>query len=446
MASETYQGAVLSRPLFCLPVFWPFFHLLTYRARVKQDERDLNMAFAPKLKTKRVITKYSIGGAIFALVSLASAIVFLIGCMAPGTRDLAIYRVDVANLADELLKLASGNENDNRTKSDLLHPDLPQYWFYGQSGICDFYTDSPRLSAKGETTCRYGFPPDQRVLSVVEGSIRSGLGRNSSVGGTPENRETVVTAVVEAWREVLDAVPGEKLRDKEGKVEAQNKASCALAILAVMIEVVAYGLVYVLGEVRAGRAVAYLVAGCSGVFAIAAGACAILSMNEGMHGVISGVGNVSGSLLFLFIGAVLKLPAVTGLLPRQVKLSHVVVGELGENFVFDWCRERIPDFSSTEHWSSRIYPLSEQGKYADFTYVDHEGYMTEALRGAGVPLMAGWSRGTKYHLEVKSTQGECTDAPFIVSQSQIDTKVSLEVKYVVEAGNANASAVDEGVQ
>jgi len=324
-----------------------------------------------------------------------------------------------------------------------VHPSLPQFWYFGYSGICDFFTDSPRISASGETKCRYGFPPDQNVLSVVEGSMRTALAANESV--TETDQEKVVKTVVSAWGEVLDEVPGSKLRDKESKVAAQNKAACALAILAALLDVTSWAIAIVLSEERIWILAAYLVACCSAIFAIAAGACAILSMNEGMHGVISGVGNVSGSLVFLFLGALFKVPAVTGLFPREIKLSHAVVGDLGESFVsvccsastevpskaanksrqiYEWCRERIPDFSGEKHWSSRIYPLSEQGKYADFNYEDHEGYMSDALRAAGVEMMPGWGLGTKYHLEVKSTQGECNAQPMILSSNQIN-KVSV---------------------
>ena len=40
-------------------------------------------------------------------------------------------------------------------------------------------------------------------------------------------------------------------------------------------------------------------------------------MNDGMHGVTSSTGNVSGSLVFLFISVLLKFVAVWGLLPRE---------------------------------------------------------------------------------------------------------------------------------
>jgi len=109
-----------------------------------------------------------------------------------------------------------------------------------------------------------------------------------------------------------------------------------------LLDIASWVAAFFVGEELIGMTAAYLVACCSAIFAVAVGACTILSMNEGMHGVISGVRNVSGSLVSLFIGALLKVPAVSGLPPREAKLSRVVVGGLGESFV------SFPCFAATE--------------------------------------------------------------------------------------------------
>ncbi|KAK5653263.1 hypothetical protein OQA88_9162 [Cercophora sp. LCS_1] len=351
----------------------------------------------------RKITKYSLCGIFLFLINLAATISFLIGCTSPGTRDLALYRVDVALLVDSLLAL---NPTTTQTNTTLLHPSLPNYWFIGTSGICDFFTDSPRLTAPGETKCRHAFPPNQNVLAVVEDSLRMHA-----------NNTDDIDATTAAWRETLDSIPSSRLKDKEAKVAAQNKASAGLAVLSLLLDMGCLPAAMLFAEERRGRVMVNLIALCSTVMAIAAGVCAVLSMNEGMHGVTSSVGNVSGSLVFLFIGAVIKLGWVELMMPRKVKLTHEQIGLLGEKFVYEWCESKIPGFSAT-NWSSKAHP-DEQWKYADFTYRDSDGYMAEALGGAGVRLMPGWSRETTYHLEVKSTQEECDAVPFFVSPNQI---------------------------
>jgi len=86
--------------------------------------------------------------------------------------------------------------------------------------------------------------------------------------------------------------------------------------------------------------------------------------------------------------------------------------------MLEWFQHFLPDFS-VQHWSSRMYP-TQQGRFADFTYTDHQGYMGAALQGAGVSMMPYWGRGTTYHIEVKSTQGECNSASMFFSPNQID--------------------------
>jgi len=100
-----------------------------------------------------------------------------------------------------------------------------------------------------------------------------------------------------------------------------------------LLDVTSWVTAFFRGDELPRRMAAYLVVYSSAILTIVAGTCAILSMNEGMYGILSGMGNVSGSLVFLFLSTLLKFPAVTGLLPREIKLSRVVVGGLGESFI-----------------------------------------------------------------------------------------------------------------
>jgi hypothetical protein len=62
---------------------------------------------------------------------LAANFAFLLGCISPATKDLALYRVNVTHLANNLHKLAA---NDTNNVDALLHPALPKYWYFGLSG------------------------------------------------------------------------------------------------------------------------------------------------------------------------------------------------------------------------------------------------------------------------------------------------------------------------
>ena len=60
-------------------------------------------------------------------------------------------------------------------------------------------------------------------------------------------------------------------------------------------------------------------------------------------------------------------------------------------------------------------------------------------------MMPGRGLGTKYHLEVKSTQAECNAQPMILSPNQIN-KVSCSLGVEVDTVKPNDPALDGALQ
>ena len=153
------------------------------------------------------------------------------------------------------------------------------------------------------------------MRSALFASATTSTVQNNGNGSSLKRREEhdqqqndkILHTVLTSWSDVLDQFPSSRLRDKEGNVAAQARGACALAILTILFDITSLVVVLFFVEQSWGKLVSYLLASVSAVFAISAGACAILSMNNGAHGVISGgVGNVSGSLLFAVCGRVVK--------------------------------------------------------------------------------------------------------------------------------------------
>jgi len=149
------------------------------------------------------------------------------------------------------------------------------------------------------------------LLASATTSVVQNNGNGSSLKSREEHdqqqNDKILLTVLTSWSDVLDQFPPSRLRDKEGNVAAQARGACALAILTILFDITSLVVVLFFVEQSWGKLVSYLLASVSAVFAISAGACAILSMNNGAHGVISGgVGNVSGSLLFAVCGRVVK--------------------------------------------------------------------------------------------------------------------------------------------
>ncbi|KAK4445161.1 hypothetical protein QBC34DRAFT_473066 [Podospora aff. communis PSN243] len=246
------------------------------------------------------MTKLTLCTVLLLPISLAGILSFLLGCISPGARDLAIYRVNITKLATELVHLSVSTKHN---VSDLVHPDLPSHWYFGLSGICDFFADGPDRArgptVSGTTHCRRAFPPNVNVLSVVHDSLRANV-----VPDWDESEKTI-TAVMDAWKEMYGNTPASLLRDGASAVNAQNRAAAALAILSMILDLANVGV-----SVKLGPLAVCVVGLVSTVMVIISGVLTILAMNGGMHGVVRETGHVSGSLVFLFIAALMKLPAV----------------------------------------------------------------------------------------------------------------------------------------
>jgi hypothetical protein len=100
----------------------------------------------------------------------------------------------------------------------------------------------------------------------------------------------------------------------------------------------------------------------------------------------------------------------------------------------EWLSQNLePEWDATRHWTSRnrnqIYPdnpfLGKEGDFADFTYQDTSGKLTELLTTHGfIHDVETWSESPPiYHLEVKSTPEPCNE-PFYMSNNQVE-KVSI---------------------
>ncbi|GAB1316117.1 hypothetical protein MFIFM68171_06327 [Madurella fahalii] len=307
----------------------------------------------------------------FAVLSLIANIVFLIGCISPATEDIALYRVNVALLANGLQRLAvvdSGNETEL-----LRSPELATYWYWGMSGICDVF------EMTGETRCRRAFPPTQNLRGILKESLRDRLGND---------QEQLTNAIVASWNATLNNISPSRLAAKEAKFAAQSKASTALAILASVLDA----------------------------------AIALLAL-YGVHGIIDTSEHGGPAIIILFVGAALRVLScgIAGWSSSGDNLSNLSsnerIGFRGEEHIFRWLQGRLPGWSY-ENWTSKLRKhtgFSEFGEpewqYADFTYEDHSLQMQQMLQNAGVPVSPQWTARTTYHLEVKSTPAEC-DAKF----------------------------------
>ncbi|KXX75464.1 hypothetical protein MMYC01_208586 [Madurella mycetomatis] len=298
----------------------------------------------------------------FAVLGLTANIVFLIGCISPATRDIALYRVNVTSLADELQRLAM---DDGGNKTVLLRPpELATYWYWGMSGICD------NFEMTGETRCRWAFSPTQNLISILEESLRDRLGND---------QEQRTNAIVASWNSTLNNINPARLAAKEAKFAAQSKASAALAILASVLDAATPLLALCLQHASHKR-VPYLAPCGSALMALAAGTLAVLSMRDSVHSIVDSSGRGGPAIIILFVGAAIRVLSC-GAAGRSSSRGNKHTG--------------LPEFGEPE-W-----------RCIDFTYDDRPLQMLQMLGNAGVSMSPQWSVRTRYHLEVKSTPVGC---------------------------------------
>ncbi|KAK4654191.1 hypothetical protein QC762_401847 [Podospora pseudocomata] len=424
--------------------------------------------------------------ALFATVSVVANFLLLLTCVSPNVKDLALYRVNVTRLAEDLHSQVLKKTEDTSPK-DLLHPNLPTYWLWGISGICDDYPD--------KAVCRRRFLPTQDILTLVEHSLTSGTD-----DGT---QDETISKVLTTWNSTLTHLNSPEQHDRATKFAAISKAGVAIIIVVIILDILLLGpsLWWPSSKKRLPR-VFYLISAVYGMIAIGAGIVMAVALPHGFH--VAVIARETGvmTLINLFVGAGIRLvtsligccfscwdpdssgpsrlpewsrrggvgqrPVVRRRVRSEMTLAKQVVrheeksvrsetpesdrvedkegsrlrprkplgdqgtynekiGYLGEKCIFDlFSLHNLPNWSGETNWTSSLrslqkvfedFPIHQEKHHADFTYHDTMGAMREALRQEGVRVSPSWSNNTKYHIEVKTTEGRCW-APMKVSVNQ----------------------------
>ncbi|KAK4198575.1 hypothetical protein QBC40DRAFT_178509 [Triangularia verruculosa] len=413
--------------------------------------------------------------ALFTIVSLVVNFILLLTCISSPIKELALYRVNVTQLAHDLHNQVSNDTGDG-LPTDLLHSNLPSYWYWGISGICDVHLGQPE-----RTHCRREFLPKQHILTLVEESLRP------SVDNIAQDND--IRRVLASWNSTLGRLDGPDLHDRDARFSTLSKAGAALLITVITFDI--FTLAASLFWPTNKPTPRVFLSTFNGLLAIVTGAPVAASMPHGMYVAIRAREFSVITLVIVFIGAALRLvsslvgcclscwgsdnsssrlpvtrDSVSRLggqgkkarpLPRQRQLPehrqplkgqqqlsepqhpstgrtplgnrgtyNEEVGYLGEKYIFELFGKKhdLPNWSGEQNWTSSLRslhdmfsPFDQDRDHADFTYHDTAGAMAEALRQEGVRVRQHCSTDTTYHIEVKSTPGRC-ETVFGVSVNQ----------------------------
>ncbi|KAM7219838.1 hypothetical protein V8F06_004872 [Rhypophila decipiens] len=194
-----------------------------------------------------------------SLASIAATIVFLIGCMNPGIKDMALYRVTATLLANHLEE--------------------------GMSGVCDVY-EGPKTT-NPTNRCHVQFPSTKNLLAIVSDSLQN-----------LDMSEKETKSIISSWNTTFGAIPSSILTDKEPKFVSYVKASAGLAILAIIFDFFSPIAVFVLDV---DRQRSYILPLLGGLVAIAAGMLATQSMYNGPHKAVDTGEHGDAEIILLFV-------------------------------------------------------------------------------------------------------------------------------------------------
>ncbi|KAM7185732.1 hypothetical protein V8F33_012242 [Rhypophila sp. PSN 637] len=362
----------------------------------------------------------------FSIASLVANLIVLLGCISPSAKSLALYRINVASLAAEMV--TQKRRKDPHNVSDLVDGSLPTWWYWGMSGICDVDEIS------GETRCHGAFPSTKTLLAVVEDSLRRGDQAVPLPAGS--------SIVLSSWTFATNNLSSSVLATKQSSFVWQGRASAYLVIIAIIIDFFCPLFAWLLTS-SSPRIHPYSLPLFGGLIALGAGTFAILSMDNGPHGVESNGEYGAPGIIILFVNGALRLvssalgsklfppktpPTQQWELPNYHRThQNAEIGYRGEHYLHTILKGYIPDWSY-DNWTSRLrsmrgdYPPFEQNEwnYSDFTYKGRGDLsrMLAFLRDYAGLDTSRWSADTKFRLEVKTTPGDLGRI-FYVSPNQL---------------------------
>ncbi|KAM0351694.1 hypothetical protein ACHAPU_002704 [Fusarium lateritium] len=140
--------------------------------------------------------------------------IVLVSCMSPGTQSVYLFRVGSTELVN-----ATANLTDVPA-SDLQIAGLPDYWYWGLSGVCAAYDDN-----NVEVVCKHVFPPalsiEEMIAFAVETQLRDG------------DDPSMIKKIMSPWTTALAQVQDEI--GMSSRLQALMNGAAALSIISTLL-------------------------------------------------------------------------------------------------------------------------------------------------------------------------------------------------------------------
>ncbi|KAM0301590.1 hypothetical protein ACHAPM_005822 [Fusarium culmorum] len=207
------------------------------------------------------------------LLGFIANIVVLIGCASPDTQSVYLFKVGSADLVNATANVTGISPNKLKTV------ELPEYWYWGLSGVCMNVKTRSLFGDEEKITCKQSFPPVFTVEDMISFAVETQLG---------DNKNTSTKAkMMEPWKQALARIQ-DRLVDPSRPRDLMKAAAafCVLSTILSPIIMILTVLYFTILRDHLKRWMLYALAFLDALLFTGAGAMIGYAMREGPRGII----------------------------------------------------------------------------------------------------------------------------------------------------------------
>ncbi|KAJ4129169.1 hypothetical protein NW768_007704 [Fusarium equiseti] len=236
------------------------------------------------------------------LMGFIANIVVLVGCASPDTQSVHLFKVGSAELVNATANVTGISPNK------LQMPELPEYWYWGFSGVCIDVQTRGLFESRHSVSCKSAFPPVFSVEEMIQFSIHAHLGDSAPESLVKKKMAPWTSALAKIQDDLVDpSRPRDLMKGAAGLCVISTILSAVIMILTVFYFTLLRGILQ--------RWMLYALALLDALLFVGCGVMVGYAMRDGPRGIIElagmpesniyGPGNVAFSL-----GALIKFVAM----------------------------------------------------------------------------------------------------------------------------------------
>ncbi|KAJ4004858.1 hypothetical protein NW766_011592 [Fusarium irregulare] len=245
------------------------------------------------------------------LMGFIANIVVLVSCASPDTQAIHLLKVGSAELVNATANVTG------ISPSKLQMAELPEYWYWGFSGVCIDVETRGLFEDTKSVSCKPAFPPVFSVEEMIEFSIQAHLGGSAT--------ESLVKKKMAPWKNALAKIQDDLVHPSRPRDLMKGAAAfCVISTILSAVIMILTVFYFTLLRGILQRWMLYALALLDALLFVGAGVMVGYAMRDGPRGIIElagmpefdiyGPGNVAFTL-----GALIKFVAME----VKVKVEYI---------------------------------------------------------------------------------------------------------------------------